>query len=481
LEGGGLDPEQSSQDLYNVTMAGAFHHGATEGRFRTYGGSSTRWGGQMLPYTEDVLHPPAGSDLPAWPIELREVEPYYDEIQRVFEVSELPFTEDLAGEFGKPLTFASREIRLRFSKWAPFTRRNLAHTLGKLLLTSNRVTVFTHANVVATELTEDGRAVRELRVANGNGIDFRFASDIFVLCLGTIETARLLLASSGVAKRGVGNDRDQVGRYFHDHVGVEAGEIAEEDRPKVIERFAPFISGQTLHTPKIEATADLRQERQLLSVMAHFPVEEPEDSGPGMVRALLQSVQRRQFGGEFYRNLIGVPAASAEILNLLWSAKVRRRRAVSRRARLTLHIDCEQMPQAESRIRISDDKDRLGMPVCVLDWKVSEDEHETVKGYAEVVDESLREAGIAKVKWHREIGETGRQWLKHATDTFHMMGGTRMGTDPSASVVDGNLRVHGIDNLYIASCSTFPTGGSSNPTFTMMALTLRLKDHIAGR
>jgi choline dehydrogenase-like flavoprotein len=59
------------------------------------------------------------------------------------------------------------------------------------------------------------------------------------------------------------------------------------------------------------------------------------------------------------------------------------------------------------------------------------------------------------------------------------MGGTRMGLDPRTSVVDPNLQVHGVDDLSIASCATYPTGGSSNPTYSLMALTLRLAERLA--
>lgn len=479
LEGGGLEPEESSQELYKVKMEGAPHCGATEGRFRTFGGSSTRWGGQMLPYTEDVLHPPEELGLTQWPIDLREIEPYYDEVQRVFQVSQLPFTEELVAAFGRSLLFASDEIRLRFSKWAPFTRRNLANTLGRECVADGRVTVFTHASVTSVELNGNGGSVRELAVANDRGGRFRFTADIFVLCLGTIETSRLLLASRSLCSAGVGNERDQVGRYFHDHIGVTAAEIAPEDRTVVIDRFAPYISGRTLHTPKLEATAKLREERHLLSVMAHFPIEEPENSGTGSVRAILQNVQRKQFDNRFYGNLLNLPLGSAEILKLAWAAKIRGRRALSKHARISLRIDCEQKPRAESRIRISRECDRLGMPVCVVDWRIGDEEHETVRNYARTIDKVLRGAGIAGLKWRAEISEEGDGWLACASDTYHMMGGTRMGPDPASSVVDGDLRMHGIENLYIASCSTFPTGGSSNPTFTLMAMTLRLKDRIA--
>jgi len=61
---------------------------------------------------------------------------------------------------------------------------------------------------------------------------------------------------------------------------------------------------------------------------------------------------------------------------------------------------------------------------------------------------------------------------------YYQMGGTRMAADPHHGVVNSELRVHGLDNLFVASCSVFPTGGSSNPTLTLMQLTLRLAEQL---
>jgi choline dehydrogenase-like flavoprotein len=83
---------------------------------------------------------------------------------------------------------------------------------------------------------------------------------------------------------------------------------------------------------------------------------------------------------------------------------------------------------------------------------------------------------MTQLDWNPGPQDDPQAWVQAGTDTLHPMGGTRMGTSPDNSVVDRELRVHGVDNLYIASCSTFPSGGSSNPTFTMMALTCRLAD-----
>jgi choline dehydrogenase-like flavoprotein len=85
---------------------------------------------------------------------------------------------------------------------------------------------------------------------------------------------------------------------------------------------------------------------------------------------------------------------------------------------------------------------------------------------------------LAPQEWDKSVLD---HTLPSMLDTNHAMGGLRMGTDPTCSVVDTNLAVRGLDNLYVASCAVFPSGSSSNPTFTMMALTLRLADLLLER
>jgi choline dehydrogenase-like flavoprotein len=87
---------------------------------------------------------------------------------------------------------------------------------------------------------------------------------------------------------------------------------------------------------------------------------------------------------------------------------------------------------------------------------------------------------LGLIDWH-ETFQPGSGWEQSVSDIYHLMGGTRMSSEPCQGVVDQNLQVHGVDNLFVASCSVFPTGGSSNPTLTLMMLTLRLADKLINK
>lgn len=297
LEAGGHTLEDRSQSLYAADMTASNHVGATRGRFRIFGGSSTRWGGQLLPYPSSIFSPPSDVLSPAWPITASALEPYYAAVQHILGVDDLPFD---AREFYPALNLpvpglvtGSPELDVRLSKWAAFSRRNLAHTVGREVLAHPRITTFLHCNAIELVLSSGGRSVSSVKACNYSGSTFRFEAQHFVLATGTIETSRLLLASRSVVPAGVGNNRDQVGRCFHDHISVPVANLTGAARRQLLSSFAPFLLSRTTHTAKFEASAHLRQRLKLLAVMAHIVISEPEDSGAGIVRALLTSIQRR--------------------------------------------------------------------------------------------------------------------------------------------------------------------------------------------
>ena len=153
------------------------------------------------------------------------------------------------------------------------------------------------------------------------------------------------------------------------------------------------------------------------------------------------------------------------------------RRFPTPQAKVHLRFDIEQKPRADSRILLSSELDALGQRKAVVDWRRSDEEAESMHAFAPYMDAYLRSFGI-EFQWRGGLLASVEPWKNAGIDLFHPMGGARMGSSPQNSVVDSNLRVHGIGNLFVASCAVFPTGGSSNPTFSLMALTLRLADFL---
>jgi choline dehydrogenase-like flavoprotein len=217
-----------------------------------------------------------------------------------------------------------------------------------------------------------------------------------------------------------------------------------------------------------------------LAVMAHIIIDEPEDSGVGVVRSLLRSVQHRNTKEAIFRELPKVPRALIDLGCLAYKAGFEKRRHASPRAEVMLCLNSEQLPLADTRIYLDDDLDHLGMPKAVVDWTVPDADLMTLRTFAAFLRERFAALAISGVEWRHEVFDESVE-ITGITDTFHAMGGCRMGTDPRESVVDSNLTVHGVPNLSIASAAVFPSGGGSYPSFTMIALALRLGDRLAAR
>jgi choline dehydrogenase-like flavoprotein len=141
---------------------------------------------------------------------------------------------------------------------------------------------------------------------------------------------------------------------------------------------------------------------------------------------------------------------------------------------LALRVQAEQAPNPDSRVTLDDKRDPFGLPRARLDWRVTEFDSWSIRRVQELLDEGLRAAGLGRVE--HKLGDEKAASL--FLGSFHHMGTTRMHEDHKRGVVDANCQVHGVSNLFVAGSSVFPTTGYANPTLTIVALALRLAEHL---
>jgi choline dehydrogenase-like flavoprotein len=158
----------------------------------------------------------------------------------------------------------------------------------------------------------------------------------------------------------------------------------------------------------------------------------------------------------------------------LWGSYLLLRRRENRGGYFGLHAHFEQPPRPENRIRLAEERDELGLPRAEVHWGLGDDELRSLRRTYELIGAELDAAGIATLKpaLPRRLDEP----LHNVT--HHHMGTTRMHIDPKHGVVDENSRVHGLANLFVAGSSVFPTGGAATVTLTLVAMTIRLGDHL---
>jgi choline dehydrogenase-like flavoprotein len=139
-----------------------------------------------------------------------------------------------------------------------------------------------------------------------------------------------------------------------------------------------------------------------------------------------------------------------------------------------LRVQGEPTPDPDSRVRLSQRRDRLGMPMARVRWKVSDDDFRSIHDSAMIVDQELESRHLGRVMWTADPGGTTLIEGNH-----HHLGTTRMHRDPRHGVVDADCRVHSMQNLFVAGSSVFPSYGASNPTLTIVAMAIKLADHLS--
>ncbi len=141
------------------------------------------------------------------------------------------------------------------------------------------------------------------------------------------------------------------------------------------------------------------------------------------------------------------------------------------------------MPNRDSRITLSPDSfDEHGVPRAVVDLAFTEQDICTIIEAHRVFVQQYQAAGAGEIVYdEQQLAAYVRQRFLHFNSAAHHLGTTRIATSPEEGVVDANCRVHGLSNLYVAGSSTFPTGGHANPTLTIVAMALRLGEHLVSQ
>lgn len=473
LEGGGSEFESESQSLYDVGVAGAPYAGAQEGRFRVAGGSTTRWGGQALRLDPSDFEARAWVPESGWPLEYKELMPYYDRAARFLGVDDGSTDTALLSEFGiTPPSFDPRAIKYHLSRWT--AAPDLWRRYGKSLRAARNLTLFLHANVTELTLDDDRSRLSSVTARSLHGHRLTVRARAVVMCCGGLETPRLLLANRQQCTGGLGNTHDLVGRYLQDHAGAVVGSITTRDAGRVQHLFNLFHRKGIKYSIRCSAAPEVQHRERILNASSSVMFFVDDDSAFAALKEAYRIVRSRQFSADLIRLAMTVVAAPATLTFPVVSY-VFRRRTYTPNARIRLAVTVEQEPNRESRVVLGREVDRLGVPRLNVDWRLTDFTWVTIIKFLNILGREFASAGVGSLTLDEWVSEKDA-WRTKLVDHYHHMGTTRMHVSPSKGVVDKDCRVHGLANLFIASSAVFPTSGHSNPTLTILALSIRLAD-----
>jgi choline dehydrogenase-like flavoprotein len=142
----------------------------------------------------------------------------------------------------------------------------------------------------------------------------------------------------------------------------------------------------------------------------------------------------------------------------------------------SLHFHAEQQPLVDNRMELGDDNETLK-----IFYKISDEDVDSVIKTHELLDKWLKKIGCGKLTYFYPTNELKKEILNMSKDGIHQSGTTRIASTNKDGVVDENLQVFGLNNLFVCSSSVFPVSGQANPTFFLGTFAVRLAHHLTSR
>lgn len=482
IESGGLEFDDDTQDLAAATSTGRPYFDLKETRIRAFGGSTMSWGGISAPFDEMDFHERPWVPLSGWPISRADLDPYYTRAKAVGQVLNPDADSVGIGVFGDANgpTPSTRWAEVYFSAPARY-----GAVYAERFRKSRTMSTLLHSTVLDIETDETQSHVTGLHIGSHGGGTYRVVAQQYVLATGGIENARLLLLSGNRERGGLANDHDLVGRYFQEHPGVY-------DRfmlPEGSDTLASRVSGAagTLNFSRLGLSDAAQRNEELLNYIVNvsFGYAGQETDQFQAVRRIVNASRKPWSDSPYLQDVGGgrnvvrrddvLTALKKPHLSLL-SAFGARFEPDRLRRWIQIESNVEQLARWDSRVTLGSDTDAFGLPRASLHWVYGDEEERTYRRGLELVVEALDQYAPGLEDGLMEYGD---RWPDDVKGNWHHMGTTRMHDDPTQGVVDADCRVHGIDNLHVAGSSVFPTGGATSPTLTIVAMGLRLADHLA--
>jgi choline dehydrogenase-like flavoprotein len=499
LESGRLKPTPHGDGLRKVLSEGIQIKDYS--RERVLGGASTTWSGLSSTLDPVDMEPRPYLEHSGWPFERDVLMPYYEAAADRYRFPPLR----IFGPEGMAAVRERGDLKLAWEEVEEkiFMAAGEPQNFGREfmdLFESQDIDLYLDATLVRLEREMGTGNVTHGSVRSQNRGSLNLKARVFVLAAGGIENARILLNSENL-----GNEHDQVGRYLMNHPKNYYG-VIRLNRPvrELPYYFGCLFQGYAGYAGLRLKEADQRS-KGLLNCYVRFEPLFPWSDNPGVeslvflakrFRLLYRSWRRlkkskmvslrdyaetgddselqnkRKSGLEWLGLYVNILLNLPKVLRYLYHRLFERSELKISEVRLRNFM--EMAPRPDNRVLLGAERDVYGQPVPVVRHDSSARDRRSLLLLHEVLSRefSRNGFGIFKSRLHEE-----RPWPIHL-DASHHLGTTRMGEDPRSSVVNPNLRLHQVENVYLAGGSVFPTSGCSNPTFTMVALSIRLAEHL---
>ena len=428
LEAGGLNYNKNSVEYLKGNVVGDKYPDLSTLRVRQFGGTSALWGGNCNPFRED--------DFDEWPIKLNDINKYENEAKEILNLKNEFFNEKF-----------SNNLRYYNLSWSNVR-------FGEKYLDHIKKSKYIHLSLDTNFLNFNGKnkKIDSLKCLKNENF-YNLKAKFYILSCGGIENSRLMLWSKQKNKSLISN-KLPIGKYYMNHPYYSIGEglVVHNQYKKYF--LKNDISNNHFITCKnqiyISANKNFLKKNEILNsgIYVNFKISETKNNFIKQIRCVAPNYFKKIYEDIMAKNIYEININTLQ----------------------------EQKPEEKNAITLGNDLDPSNIPFSKIHWKRSSKEKISARLIAEELGEIFVTNEIGRIALNNYLYDDSIEY--YVTTGNHQLGGTRMGDNLNDSVVDQDLKVHDLENLFINGSSIFRSGGHCHPTFTIIKLSLRLADHI---
>ncbi|MDC0619442.1 GMC family oxidoreductase [Candidatus Pelagibacter ubique] len=494
IPGGKFNSDKQNQSLYKgIIGKNSSHEPLLKNRHREFGGSGNYWGGRCVPLDEIDFNKRKWIKYSGWPFKLKEIKKFYNKASIFLNVSAYDFNTNFYKKYINPIIQKIEDNYLSSKKlesWSPILnfKKKLNNTIKK-----DHILIINNSHLLKIEAGSNNINNIKCKILNKT---FYVVSKNYVLGCGGIENPRILLNSKNkFHPNGLGNSNDLVGRFYMAHHAGIFVNMNPTDRENI--DFDYFKGDRNIYLRNrwwfSENFQKIKKIGNSIFYLSH--TSKSKDMGAhGELFDIVSLFKKIILNKKSLLSLKLILGLSKKLFNIkiliylfkLFYLRLQKNRIPSilpnkKSKYFGIYFQIEQTPCFDSRLKLNKKKDRFGLNLIELNLKFNKIDVRTFLETHNYIITKIKENKIAlfQKNYDRKIlNKMFKQKLKKFNSMAHHIGTTRMSSSKKFGVVDKNLKVYGVNNLYVVGSSTFPTGGHANPTYTIVALSIKLAEHL---
>lgn len=479
LESGHEHYETPTQELYKAESVPQLFPNPMVSRLRFLGGSSNHWENSTERFDPIDFEKREWVSDSGWPIRYEELDQYYSDAEEYCGVGREGYSFDFwKNKLNSTDVFSKSKLFDSVVSKAPFLPTRFFAEYGESLVGSKSIRIIKNANVVDLEYDRETQAVKTVKFRTFQDLSHKVNASVFIMCMGGIENARMLLHFNEKHDDQLGNQFNNVGRYFMEHPTIRAAHLL----PFHDDTLDPIYLGTMVDSLNVRVrgraslSGSAQYKHQTNNLRMYFVKQSKIALSDGISSSHLisDSLSDAELSDDFGKHLMNI----IKDIDHIAESFIKKELDVSlfdnayEFGGYQIISMIEQTPDRENRIKLGSERDALGLKKVKIDFRVSESDKQAAWKTLELLSQDQAIQSIGRIRLLKE--RESRIWGSQLGFGQHHMGTTRMANNAENGVVDSSLKVFGTKNLYVSGSSVFPTGGHVPPTLTIVAMSIRL-------